>query len=68
MKKLYAACLLFMLLSLPHVFGQTKPRLGILPFAGGSGGDGETIATLFSLRDDLRDAFTIVPYVLRHRF
>ena len=61
MKKLYAACLLFMLLSLPHVFGQTKPRLGILPFAGGSGGDGETIATLFSLRDDLRDAFTIVP-------
>ena len=31
-------------------FAQTRtPRLGILPFSGGTGGDGETIATLFSL-------------------
>ena len=47
-------------------FGQTagggaKPRLGILPFTGGAGGDGETVATLFSFQANIRDAFTVVP-------
>ena len=42
-------------------FGQTKPRLGILPFTGGAGGDGETIATLFSFQSDIQGAFTVVP-------
>jgi len=42
-------------------FSQTKPRLGILPFAGGSGNDGETIATLFSFQTDIQAAFTVVP-------
>ena len=40
---------------------QEKPRLGILPFTGGSVGDGEALAVLFSIQDDLRGAFTIVP-------
>jgi len=43
------------------VFAQSKPRLGILPFTGGSGGDGETIATLFSFQNDIREAFIVVP-------
>jgi len=40
---------------------QSGPRLGILPFTGGSISDGETLAVLFSIQDDLRSAFTIVP-------
>ena len=35
------------------VFSQTKPRLAILPFTGGVGEDGETIAELFSFDRDL---------------
>ena len=45
----------------PAIFGQAKPRLGILPFTGGTGGDGETIATLFSFQPDILKAFTVVP-------
>ncbi|MDR0442236.1 MAG: hypothetical protein LBH44_02375 [Treponema sp.] len=40
---------------------QDRPRLAILPFPGASGGDSESIALLFSIQDDLRNAFTIVP-------
>ena len=40
---------------------QAKPKLGILPFVGGTGGDGETIATLFSFRPEILGAFTVVP-------
>jgi len=43
------------------VYGQEKPRLGILPFTGGTGGDGETIATLFSFQSNIQNSFTIVP-------
>jgi len=43
------------------LFSQDKPRLGILPFTGGAGGDGETIANLFSIQPDIQNAFTIVP-------
>jgi len=44
-----------------YSFGQNKPRLGILPFTGSTGGDGETIATLFSFQSDIQKSFTIVP-------
>ena len=40
---------------------QQKPRLGILPFTGGSVGDGEAMAVLFSMQDNIREAFTVVP-------
>jgi formylglycine-generating enzyme required for sulfatase activity len=40
---------------------QTKPRLAILPFTGGRGGDGETISVLLSNQRILRDAFTVQP-------
>jgi TolB-like protein len=43
------------------VYAQTKPRLGILPFTGGSGRDGDTIASLFSVSRELMDVFRIVP-------
>jgi TolB-like protein len=42
-------------------FGQVKPRLAILPFTGGTGGDGETIAALFSYEKELSNVFTIIP-------
>ena len=58
MKKLYIAAL-FMLIS-GVLFGQAKAksRLGILPFAGG---DGETVATLFSFQSEILSEFTVVP-------
>jgi len=43
------------------VFGQEKPRLGILPFTGGASGDSETITTLVSYQREMLDAFTLVP-------
>jgi TolB-like protein len=63
-KKLFFAAL-FCLCALA-VFGQAgsaagKPRLGILPFAGGESGEGEIIATLFSSQGDILQNFTVVP-------
>ncbi|MCL2558128.1 MAG: hypothetical protein FWE09_06580 [Treponema sp.] len=40
---------------------QARPPLAILPFTGGSGGDGETIATLLSFQQEIRAAFIPVP-------
>jgi TolB-like protein len=40
------------------VFGQAKPRLGILSFTGGSVRDGDTMANLFANSPDLRREFT----------
>jgi formylglycine-generating enzyme required for sulfatase activity len=40
---------------------QTKSRLAILPFTGGAGEDGETIAMLFSYERELSNVFTIIP-------
>ena len=59
LKKTFAA-LLLLVCSLA-VFGQTRPRLGILPFTGGMSGDGETIATLLSYQSDIMRNFTVVP-------
>ncbi|MCL2193773.1 MAG: penicillin-binding protein activator LpoB, partial [Treponema sp.] len=42
-------------------FSQARPVLGILPFTGGTGGDGETIATLISMEPAVMGAFTVVP-------
>jgi len=42
-------------------FSQARPVLGILPFTGGTGGDGETIATLISMEPAIMGAFTVVP-------
>jgi TolB-like protein len=60
MRKTFIAALLFVCCGIV-VFAQAKPRLGILPFAGGTEGDGETIANLFSFEDDIMNAFTVVP-------
>jgi TolB-like protein len=64
-RRFFAVVLLFALLMLGvcciTAFAQTKPRLGILPFTGGSGGDGETVATLFSFQSIIQETFTIVP-------
>jgi len=62
-KPLLAALLFFCCaaFAFPQVDIGTRPRLGILPFTGGTGGDGETIATLLSHQREIMDAFTVVP-------
>jgi len=42
-------------------FSQARPVLGILPFTGGSGGDGEAIATIIAMEPEIMRAFTVVP-------
>jgi len=42
-------------------FAQTLPRLAVLPFTGGTGNEGETIAMLLGNQAQLRSAFTVVP-------
>jgi len=59
LKKLFAVVLLIGCVAC--TFSQTRPRLGILPFTGGTGADGETIATLFSFQPEILNAFTVVP-------
>ena len=63
MKRLQLVLVIFSV-AVSSAFGQTstdKPRLGVLPFAGGADGDGETVATLFSFQPDIQTAFTVVP-------
>jgi len=43
------------------LFAQAKPRLAILPFTGGTGHDGETIAELFSFEPEIDRVFTRIP-------
>jgi len=40
--------------------GQGRPVLAILPFTGGTGGDGDTIASLLSFEPAITGAFTVV--------
>jgi formylglycine-generating enzyme required for sulfatase activity len=61
MSRLKTFLILLPVLAVLPLFGQTKPRLAILPFTGGTGGDGETIAELFSYEQELSQVFTIVP-------
>ena len=44
-------------------FGQAdrRPALGILPFTGGAGDDGEAIANLISMQPAILNAFAVVP-------
>ena len=42
-------------------FAQARPTLGVLPFTGGAGHDGEVIANLFLTQHELRNAFNVVP-------
>jgi hypothetical protein len=59
-KKQFVIILLFVCCSFV-VFGQAKPRMGILPFTGGTGKDSENITTLISFQSDILRAFTLVP-------
>jgi TolB-like protein len=40
---------------------QIRPRLAVLPFTGGSGGDGDLVADLFSYAPELQKVFTVIP-------
>ena len=46
------------------VFSQNKPRLGVLPFTGGTGTDGNTIANFFLHHTELLSVFDVVPRTL----
>jgi tetratricopeptide (TPR) repeat protein len=59
MKKFFS--LILFLSAACVLFGQSKPRLAILPFTGGEGGDGQTIAMLLANQADIRNVFTLVP-------
>ena len=52
---------MFTLALLPKALAQSRPRLAILPFTGGSGGDGETIAELFSFEPEIERVFVRIP-------
>ena len=57
-------CLALLAICAALAFPQTahaRPRLGILPFTGGAGEDGEAIATLLSFQPEIMSAFTVVP-------
>ncbi|MDR2758744.1 MAG: formylglycine-generating enzyme family protein, partial [Spirochaetaceae bacterium] len=45
------------------LFAQTRPRLGILPFTGGTDGVGETVALFFSYEPELARSFTVIPRI-----
>ena len=51
---LFISCSIF-------VYSQTKPRLGILPFSGGTGNEGEALAEMFSYNPRLIEIFDIIP-------
>jgi TolB-like protein/flagellar motor protein MotB len=59
MKKLITSIILVLITA--AAFAQAKPRLGILPFTGGTGRDGDSIANLFANSPDLKQEFSIVP-------
>ncbi|MDR1127294.1 MAG: penicillin-binding protein activator LpoB, partial [Treponema sp.] len=50
-----------LLFALTPIGAQTKATLAILPFTGGQGTDGETIAELFSFQRNLTAVFSPVP-------
>ncbi|MHC6202455.1 SUMF1/EgtB/PvdO family nonheme iron enzyme [Breznakiellaceae bacterium SP9] len=56
MRKFILVCTAFLLLAF-QLTAQAKPRLAILPFSGGDGTEGETIAELVSLEPALTAAF-----------
>jgi len=60
-KLLFFAVLLVACAAVAFSQAQRRPVLGILPFTGGTGGDGETIATLISIESEILRAFTVVP-------
>jgi len=59
MKKLVIIILLCLAAS--AAFAQTRPTLAILPFTGGSGGEGEALAELFSFDRTINGTFTPIP-------
>ena len=60
-KPLFVAVLLALSATIAFPQAQSRPVLGILPFTGGEGGDGDAIATLLSMEPDILNAFTVVP-------
>jgi formylglycine-generating enzyme required for sulfatase activity len=60
-KILFAVVFFAIMLLSVSLSAQTRPRLAILPFTGGAGADGETIAEIFSFDPQMGRVFTIIP-------
>jgi len=58
MKRKFILAVIFVLVS---AYAFAKENLAILPFTGGQGDEGETIAELFSFNDRLNDVFSPIP-------
>ena len=58
-RKILLFCVIFF--SVFSLFAQNRPRLAILPFTGGTGDEGETIAELFSFEPEIDRNFTRIP-------
>jgi TolB-like protein len=52
---------LFLLMAVVTVTVTAKDNLAVLPFTGGTGEDGETIADLFSISNELNEVFAPIP-------
>jgi len=61
MRRKFLIIVVLILGSATVAFSQARPVLGILPFVGGEGGDGEAIATLISMEPEILRSFTVVP-------
>ena len=62
MKRTFLFLIVFIVTVLQSlVYAQAKPILAVLPFTGGQGEEGETLAELFSFNDRLNDVFDIIP-------
>ena len=61
MKRKIVILIILIMAILSPLSAQNRPRLAILPFTGGVGNDGETIAMLIGNQAELRNAFTTVP-------
>ncbi|MCL2600622.1 MAG: penicillin-binding protein activator LpoB [Treponema sp.] len=62
-KSLFATVLLvgFCTVAFPQTDYHTRPRLGILPFTGGVGGNEGDIAAFLSVRQEILEAFDVIP-------
>jgi formylglycine-generating enzyme required for sulfatase activity/TolB-like protein len=59
--KIIVLAFIFLAAGILPLAAQGKPRLAILPFTGGTGGDAETIAEFFSQEVELNRVFTPAP-------
>ncbi|MDR0876940.1 MAG: outer membrane beta-barrel protein [Treponema sp.] len=61
MKRTLVLAVLLLFSITVSVTAQTKSKLAVLPFTGGDGQEGDTLANLFASQNNLLAAFTVIP-------